>query len=331
MIRSKKGFTLVELMVVISIIGVLAAALIAPVTGARRTARAVRCKANLKNLAQAAHSYALDSAGGGKGILRHGNHLPSAGTYERDGGVDDNGRINFVVTLGWVSGYNTVFPWPSLGTPILGKNADNRASYPFFNDNEPAVYQSITNGALWKYVGANLSVYVCDEHKSVAKNAGCKNVLRSYVMNAYFGCNLPNTYASNDAEYPKGREWVCRLENLSTRGSASTLLMFAELPAYNASGNAEVKKSLGESDGILDVQIKGYYTSKPGAEEIIGFNHKTAKRMIAHVAYADGHVDAIMSPEGATLSELRDLTYLLCNGFEVPARKSDWSSARQEF
>lgn len=330
MIRSKKGFTLIELMVVISIIGVLAAALIAPITGARRTARAVRCKANLKSLAQAAHSYALDTASSRHGVWRHGHSLPSAGTYERDGGVDNSGKVNFVVTLGWVSGHNMSFPWPSQN-PILGKNADDKASYPFFNDNGNAVHQSITNGALWKYVGADLSVYVCDEHKAVAKNAGCKNVLRSYVMNAYFGCNLPNTYASSDAEYPKGREWACQLDNLANRGSASTLLMFAELPAYNVSGNEEVKRSLGESDGILDVEIKGYYTGRPGSEEPIGFNHKTAKRMVAHVAYADGHVDAVMSPEGATLSELRDLTYLLCNGFEVPARKSDWSTARQEF
>jgi len=58
--RSIKGFTLVELLVVISILGVLAAALTTQVGRTRASGQAVRCKANLKNLAQAALSYAVD-------------------------------------------------------------------------------------------------------------------------------------------------------------------------------------------------------------------------------------------------------------------------------
>ena len=325
---SKKGFTLIELMVVMAIIGILAAALIVPISKVGDTARAVRCKTNLRNLAQAALSYAVDSSPSGSGI-KWGEHLPSAGTYE-EWIPTDSGEALFNAHVGWVSGYYAgPFPWDGRigpSTPVLKRGADDKASYAFFDENETRVYQSITNGVLWNYVGKDLSTYVCDAHKAVAKRARCKNVLRSYVMNAYFGCNLSSTYASDTAKTPPRRDGERRLNNLSSRGNAGALLMFAELPAYNASGAEDVKTDAGSADGILDMFISGYNNSS--SEEIIGFNHRLAKRMIAHVAFADGHVDAIVAPDSPRLNDLRNLTALLCNGYEVSANKSDWERDR---
>ena len=56
--HSKNGFTLLELLVCIVIIGILASALIPGITTARELARSTVCKSNLRQMIVAAHAYA---------------------------------------------------------------------------------------------------------------------------------------------------------------------------------------------------------------------------------------------------------------------------------
>ena len=61
--RNKKGFTLIELMIVIAIIAILAAILVPNFLKARAQGQLAACESNLKNIATALEMYATDYSG----------------------------------------------------------------------------------------------------------------------------------------------------------------------------------------------------------------------------------------------------------------------------
>ena len=61
--RRKKGFTLIELMIVIAIIAILAAVLVPNFMRAREASRLTACKSNLKSLSTAMETYSNDYDG----------------------------------------------------------------------------------------------------------------------------------------------------------------------------------------------------------------------------------------------------------------------------
>jgi len=285
-LRKKSGFTLVELLVVISILGILAAALTTQVTKARSMGQAVRCKANLKNLTQAAINYGVET-----------EYMPHAGSFEIPWPDMVGGRYKtrYRERVGWVSWTGTGH-WPS-EDPQAGSMEDAKAY-------GPRAFESITNGVLWSRVGKDLSVYVCDAHKAECKALKSEQALRSYVMNGYFGYQIK----------AKGSEWVVdraiKMENLAAGGNAGNLLLFAELPPLENNGGNNEQTTI---DSVLENE-RGY---SGGKKEILGFYHKVGKRNVAHVSFADGHVDVLLEPKDAVIADLKSLTEQLCNGEEI--------------
>ncbi|HPW74460.1 MAG TPA: type II secretion system protein [Kiritimatiellia bacterium] len=283
----KTGFTLIELLVVISILGILAAALTTQVGRARSMGQAIRCKTNLRNLAQASLSYAVET-----------KHMPWAGSFQvRYPSRDGNRYVpKYYEHRGWV-GWVGSGSWPN-------KDIQDMEISCFHGNN---AYYSLTNGSLWTFVGKDVSTFLCDTHKKAAARTGLEKIHRSYVMNAYFGYEHKAP--------PETADVRCWLESLSSSGNAASRLLFAELPARSIVSSGE------GADSVLQAEIKNY--ANPGSPEMIGFNHKVGKRYVAHVAYADGHVDALIEPEGGNKDDCIELTRQLCNGEDITEELRD--------
>ena len=288
----KKGFTLVELMIVIAIIGMLAAALTTLVPRIREMGRSARCKANLRNLAMAAQSWSLKE--------REGSRMyPAAGSWES---LDSERSGNKAITIyksgvdggsdawvSWTYGTSGVWPWRDISNKTSWQGNMQAARF----DGERG-YISVTNGCLWEYVGKDLSVYICEAHKSVAVENQVQKLVRSYVMNAYFGW---------DGDDGRGRKAI---DTVSISGTASLRLMFAEMPGLD---RKEDKKGIDTSDRAIDGVLQ--YN-----DEVIGFNHRAARKLVGHVAFADGHVETLIRPSTSS-DDLRKLTKALCEATEI--------------
>jgi len=86
--RRKKGFTLIELMIVIAIIAILAAVLVPNFMRAREASRLTACKSNLKNISTAVETYSNDwdglYPGGTGGLGKTAISAVAAGSLQND-------------------------------------------------------------------------------------------------------------------------------------------------------------------------------------------------------------------------------------------------------
>ena len=272
--KSKLGFTLIELIVVIAIIGVLAGVLIASLSGSGDSANAARCLANLKNLASACQTYGMSN-----------RHYPSAGNIVFLSLKRDNGRWrnNYTESPGWIS---------AMSKDMYPSTSYSKApSVSLYSDDEEASSFALTNGALWKYVSGNRNTYVCPLH---AKKGGKTGVQPnwSYLMNAYFSWDRNGRSFTDDPRTEYG--------HLSR---ADKRLLFSEVP-FSGFNTWEPEGTGGstDTDAILQYSASGIdsgtsgKSSGGGGIEQLGVNHKKGREAFAHVAFADGHVEKLRIP-----------------------------------
>ena len=306
-----KGFTLIEMLIVIAIIAILVATLVTSFSGGTESARAAKCFANMKNLASATQSYGMAT---GYYPLASSVEIQSLGGQLAMRNVTDQtgeGR-------GWISWY-APGKYPATGAKssrsdsmlvsCYGKEGDSQS--------EATHMYCLTNGTMWKFVSANRTVYQCPEHLKVARK---KKLIPawSYQMNAFFGCCQANNTQN-------GIKWV----NYNPAGEvkfgrllrADRILLFAEMPffQYKGAGTPTFSTSGGdENDCTLLYDHKSLNLGDGSRPESFGFNHKAGRETVAHVCYADGHTEKLRLPhKGLSKSDAEELTTWLCRGVDV--------------
>ena len=303
----KKAFTLIELLIVIAIIVILAGVLLTVTGGGTESARAAKCMSNLRSLATGANSAAMD-----------GRWYPAAGSYQfvdlGDGGLVYRERV------GWIS-------WLSnKGDPFGHLPGGKAPSAPvsvsiceFNSDNEEDSLFAITNGAIWKAVNCNKSIYTCPTHTIYCQQHSLGTPNWSYVMNAKFG----HDYSRGSKGVPDSRPEYGKL----TR--ADRILMFAELPTRQDEGGGDEWTRDCTLQYKANVNGNSYGRNWGGKAEAIGFMHKGNRgRYCAHVAFADGHTEKLLEPrEGGLTPE--DLTALLCEGKDVVFDGNGYQEVRE--
>ena len=300
----KKGFTLVELLVVIGILGVLSAALIVSLGGVGEKARIVKCASNLKGLATAVNSAAV---GGAYPYAQSALYFTVSGSTSL--------KMKYGVHKGWISWLDQNVTYPL--------DNESGSTQPSYAGNEDSVNYAITNGAIWQVVGKTRDIYICPEHLDACRAAGVRQPGWSYVMNAYFGYESEPGKAASSASGAISAGSIKR---------ADRLLLFAEIPALTLTnkdrGAAKVSSApdvnLTGGDGSPEMDTCLEYKSI-GGKESIGFNHRRGKQIVGHVAFADGHVESLALPKDGNFEELTDW---LCTGKDIVFRNGSYEEVK---
>ena len=166
----KSGFTLVELLVVISIIAILMGLLIPAVGAARETARRNECSTKINNFAKAAIQYEMSHKG------MPGYHM-NYGTYTNSGVVDPSDPENTTATAvahaklgGWV-----VSLLPQL---------DAQPTYEVWTQDKYPVIVDDSGNKFTKNAAPNLVILQCASSTTADSDQG----RNSYVANAGLYC-----------------------------------------------------------------------------------------------------------------------------------------------
>ena len=310
-----RGFTLVELLVVIGIIATLAGIMVLSFGGATESARAANCLTNMKQLAQAANSKAMETG-----------YYPLAGSLESIDVDEVEGKTLYRPMVGWISWLDNKRQYEDSNGNQIASSHKSAEQCPFYGNGtlEDETY-ALTNGTIWVSGGRNKKLYTCPAHVLSRREAGLKAPLWSYVMNAYFRYDYSQgSKAVASGIYPGRRYGALK--------RADRTLMFAELPTIDPATRRRLDEPSGaEADCTLQYKasINGnsYNSSWNGKAETVGFVHKSGKRnYCAHVVFADAHTEKLVYSE-AGLS-LQDLTAALCEGLDVAFGKQGYQLAK---
>ncbi len=213
----RKGFTLVEVLVVIAIVGVLAGLLLPAVQKAREAANAIKCRNNLKQIGLAMHSYESVA-----GSFPPGNqlfwgagwatvllpYLEQSVLYDRLDLTQPMGSSGpWAAVPNWIKMQNVqiaTYICPSSPLPPLIQTDQG--------DNGPGNWQQVGNYVA--IMGACTSSSVGDDPTGQGRVSDCSNATPIY-------CNFGGFAASNGVIYPGSR---VRLSQI-TDGTTNTLLV----------------------------------------------------------------------------------------------------------
>jgi prepilin-type N-terminal cleavage/methylation domain-containing protein len=272
--KSKKGFSLVEILVVVAIIGILMAIIMPTYKGIASKGRAVKCKANLKNLYTASMLYAKDN-----GESRLPNAFSRVWWNEQFQEVDGRtGWVHWSKDKTWEEVYNNF----SLGVTE------------WFGD---AGYFSVTNGTIWKYTGKSIESYSCPEFKVTLDRETSINsdaIKRSYVYNRAIGESVLFN--------------VKRPSSTLMFGEGAIYILISDGGDHTGEG----WDNENEWDGcFMPGKYEDGKFSKGRNNEVLGHYHKDKTSFIV---FCDGHIERLRKPNGGDDEDMEEILFGLCEG-----------------
>ena len=290
----KKAFTLIELLIVIGIIAILAAVLLANMGGAIESAKLSKCQSNIKNLATAVHSFAMDEF-----CEMHGQ--ASRVPPKQAGAYPDAFRTEAYMMESYKA-------WISLrdGGAISCLAAPRELDY------------AITNGAIWRYTGENRAIYQCPVHAACCRETLGIQPGWSYVMNRTFRGASVDSFDS-----PEHMLMLAEMPGLTKK-----------LAKKLAGGNDILPPLMSDTKSATDAVLSFHSEKDPssdgddcGSPEPIGFNHRRGKDVVGVVVFADCHTEMIALPKRG---DVQQLTNWLCDGYHVIHRNGTYSRVRDD-
>jgi len=300
--KSQKGFSLIELLIVIGIIAVLGGVMLTQFSSSTESALATNCLNNMRSLCNAVLAQASKDG-----------YYPSAGPFKY---LDLDSSSEHYNEERWYQGW-------------IGYDTGNQpvSCYHEASDDGKLQHTAITNGTIWRAMGGARSAYLCPSHTKHCKRGNRPAPSWSYAMNSFFGWDSSAVKAAagetgGRKAYGSGSfSFKYSSAPTSRPRSADRVLLFAEIPFVD-NGIQQPDYSTGAepaNDAILQYQndqggVERYNKPSDGAPEAIGFNHKSGQDYSAHVAFADGHCAKLVLPRSGNLDNITALTTWLCTG-----------------
>ncbi|MCC6423332.1 MAG: prepilin-type N-terminal cleavage/methylation domain-containing protein [Phycisphaerales bacterium] len=174
--RLRKGFTLVELLVVIGIIALLVSILLPALNKARSSAQSIQCLSNLRQIGQAAIQFGNDH----KYLLPTGNwYRINSESNPSVSGITNYGAISDYLNLkSWTKGESTVYTCPTLQSiaPAL-----------WFANTYAINYYGSSNPWNWTDAAMASSGWPMNRMTDVSKSANMVWFMDSYATDQYTG------------------------------------------------------------------------------------------------------------------------------------------------